>query len=399
MSTEGQAITADSMGGLAAANRVEAGTALPWYCWAIVLAGACIPIGVLWDISWHVTIGRDTFWTPAHGMIYIGGALPGCLAGWLVLKQTFWTAPANRIPTVRVWGFHGPIGAWVVIWGAFTMLVSAPFDNWWHNAYGLDVQILSPPHTLLALGTYSVAIGGLLLIVSWHNRAEGASQAATTLLFLFACGVLLTKVSVFLTEYTYPNQQHGAAFYRAACLNFPLWMVVAARASGRRWAATGTALVYMFIVAFMLWVLPLFPAQAKLAPIYNPVTHMVPPPFPLLLVVPAIGIDILLRAKMRRGFWTDTALALAVGVFFFLLLIGTQWLFSEFLLSPMARNPFFGGNAMWGYNDKLGDWCTEFWVDKGNVLTPAVAGIAILYAAIQTRIALWFGNWLSKVRR
>jgi len=32
------------------------------------------------------------------------------------------------------------------------MLTSAPFDNWWHNAYGLDVKIVSLPHSILALG-------------------------------------------------------------------------------------------------------------------------------------------------------------------------------------------------------------------------------------------------------
>ena len=30
------------------------------------------------------------------------------------------------------------------------MLTSAPFDNWWHDAYGLDVKIISPPHMFLA---------------------------------------------------------------------------------------------------------------------------------------------------------------------------------------------------------------------------------------------------------
>jgi hypothetical protein len=25
-----------------------------------------IVFGLYWDISWHMTIGRDTFWTPAH---------------------------------------------------------------------------------------------------------------------------------------------------------------------------------------------------------------------------------------------------------------------------------------------------------------------------------------------
>ena len=48
---------------------------------------------------------------------------------------------------VRFWGFRAPLGAWVAIWGAFAMLTSAPFDDWWHNAYGLDVKVLSPPHS------------------------------------------------------------------------------------------------------------------------------------------------------------------------------------------------------------------------------------------------------------
>ena len=39
------------------------------------------------------------------------------------------------------------------------MLTSAPFDDWWHGAYGLDVKVLSPPHVLLALGIISVAAG------------------------------------------------------------------------------------------------------------------------------------------------------------------------------------------------------------------------------------------------
>jgi hypothetical protein len=34
--------------------------------------------------------------------------------------------------------------------GGFALITSAPFDNWWHSAYSLDVKIVSPPHTLLA---------------------------------------------------------------------------------------------------------------------------------------------------------------------------------------------------------------------------------------------------------
>src|SRR4051812_45182916 len=146
--------------------------ALPWYCYAIVLAAACIPIGSLWDISWHSTIGRDSFWTPAHMVIYLGGSLPGFICGWIVFKTSFFATDEERARSVRYLRFHGPLGAWVSIWGALTMLVSAPFDNWWHDAYGLDVEILSPPHTLLALGMYAVAIGAMLLVLSWQNRGD-----------------------------------------------------------------------------------------------------------------------------------------------------------------------------------------------------------------------------------
>src|ERR1044072_2319938 len=144
--------------------------ALPVYCYILVFGAVCIPLGVLWDISWHSTIGRDTFWTPAHMLTYLGGLVPGLTCGWLAIKTHFFGTPEARAESVSLWGFRAPLGAWVVIWGTFTMLLSAPFDNWWHNAYGLDVKILSPPHTVLAVGMLSVALGIIFLMVSWQNR-------------------------------------------------------------------------------------------------------------------------------------------------------------------------------------------------------------------------------------
>ena len=53
-----------------------------------VIASTLIVIGVQWDISWHESIGRDTFWTPAHIVIYIGGILGGLGSGFIVIKTT-----------------------------------------------------------------------------------------------------------------------------------------------------------------------------------------------------------------------------------------------------------------------------------------------------------------------
>jgi hypothetical protein len=179
----------------------------------------------------------------------------------------------------------------------------------------------------------------------------------------------------------------------------PLWLIVAARVSRIKWGATLTSLIYLTIRLAMVWILPLFPAEPKLAPIYNPITHMAPPPFPLLLVVPALGIDLLMqRAGRERGFWRDTGLAIFLGYAFFFLLLAVQWPFSDFLLSKAARNAFFAGNAMWGYPDRLGAWCTQFW-KEGGVLGPQSAADALLFGILQARVALWFGNWLSEVKR
>ena len=64
------------------------------------------------------------------------------------------------------------------------MIASAPFDNWWHDAYGLDVKILSPPHMLLAAGILAVHLGALLLIAGNMNRAEEVLRQRLQFLFL-----------------------------------------------------------------------------------------------------------------------------------------------------------------------------------------------------------------------
>jgi hypothetical protein len=43
---------------------------VPWYIWFGVLAVTSASIGGAWDVSWHRSIGRDSFLTPAHMAIY-----------------------------------------------------------------------------------------------------------------------------------------------------------------------------------------------------------------------------------------------------------------------------------------------------------------------------------------
>src|SRR5438445_11164961 len=104
-------------GEASAAAAVTRAARLPWYCLTAVFGAACIPIGVLWDISWHSTIGRDTFWTPAHILTYLGGLIPGLTCGWLALKTHFFGSAEERAASVSLWGMRALLGAWVVFWG------------------------------------------------------------------------------------------------------------------------------------------------------------------------------------------------------------------------------------------------------------------------------------------
>src|SRR5216117_2079103 len=165
--------------------------ATPWYVVATLVAATSAVVGVIWDISWHRTIGRDTFWTPAHLAIYASGIIAGLSCGWLVLKTTFAGSDAERAAGVRFWGFRGPLGAWLCIWGSLMMLVSAPFDNWWHNAYGLDVRIMSPPHAVLGWGMLALEVGAMLMALSRQNRAAPEQQRTLSTLYAASAAILL----------------------------------------------------------------------------------------------------------------------------------------------------------------------------------------------------------------
>lgn len=374
-----------------------------------MLGATSIVVGIFWDISWHRTIGRDTFWTPAHMAIYLGGLLGGLTAGWLVFRTTFFGSVQEKSAAVKLWGFRAPMGAWVTIWGCLAMLTSAPFDNWWHDAYGLDVKILSPPHTVLALGMWAVVLGALLLVLREQNNAAALAAGASNTIpsrwfFIYGNGVLLAMASVFLIENSFPNQQHSDPFFRMSAATYPLYLVGIARAAKFRWSATLMALAYMLIVAAMAWVLPLFPGEPRLGPISNRVTHFVPLPFPLLLLVPALGID-LIRMWLGAGrtWWRDWLIVLLSAIGFVALFSVTQWFFSKFLLSSYGQNWFFAADRHWGYTEELAEWRTQFW-DRANSennppATMRTFIIALICAFVSSRLGLTLGNWMAKVRR
>jgi len=372
-------------------------TAIPAYIWCSVVAVTSAMIGAHWDISWHRSIGRDTFWTPAHIAIYLCGVLAGIACGYLIVNTTFNERSPLREASVKMWGFRGPLGAFISAWGGVAMLTSAPFDDWWHNTYGLDVKIVSPPHIILILGILAIQMGTLILILGAMNRAVGRLKRRLGTLFLYVGAMIIILLTVMTMEYTYRAVLHGANVYLIIALTIPVVLAAVSRASANRWACTIVTGIYTAFLLGMEWILPLFPAQPKLGPVFHPVTHFVPPEFPLLLIVPAVVLDLLWRKLSDQTRWVQAVVA---GTAFLAVFLAVEWPFADFLMSPGARNWFFGSI----YFDYLTSPDTDLFQNR---FEPSASGIAfwsgIAWACVSsilmTRIGLAWGDWMRRVRR
>lgn len=370
---------------------------IPWQLGAVVFAATSVIVGLVWDISWHMSIGRDTFWTPAHLAIYIGGAVAGLASGYEVLRRSFFAKTPNT-DGVTVWRvFNGPLGGWMAIWGAMAMLTSAPFDDWWHNAYGLDVQIISPPHTVLALGFIAILTGALAMAMAVQSRHEATDSRSTAPWIVAYCsGLVLTMIAIFTTEYHGRDLMHHSLMYMIASLVFPFALVAAGRSVRLRFPATTVAVVYTLITCLQVWILPLFAATPKLGPIRHEVTHMVPMDFPLLLIVPALALDVLLTRTEQMQPWKRSVL---LGITFVVTFTLVQWPFANFLMSDASRNALFRtDNFTYNMPSDWGLVLGQFDQEPAR-RTAAGLGIAVLIATLSSRLGLARGEWLRSIRR
>jgi len=370
-------------------------SSVPWYLWCAALAVTSAYVGGYWDISWHRSIGRDTFWTAPHIAIYACGVLAGISSAYLILTTTFQKRSPLRDVSVRIWGFTGPLGAFLLAWGGMAMLVSAPFDDWWHNAYGLDVKIVSPPHMVLAAGFFGIELGAVMLLLAFMNRATDGTRRALQRLFLYVGGTVVCESLLLKLEYIDRSDMHSGLFYIVVMLGTAAMIPALALASRHPWGATIVSGVYTAFGLALLWILPLVPAEPKLGPVYQQVTHLIPWEFPLLIVVPAFAVDLALQ---QTGSWRPIARALVIGLGFLGIFIAVQWPFADFLLSPHARNYFFGAGYL-GYNTQPTSPYARFVFAQHDVQIWRGMLVAAVMSCLMAWLGLWAGRAMQRVRR
>ena len=154
---------------------------------------------------------------------------------------------------------------------------------------------------VLAAGFFGINFGTVMLMLAFVNRAGDAARRPLQRLFLYVGGMAVCESLLLKLEYISRAEMHSAYFYTVVVFGTLGIVTALGVASRHRWGCTILTGVYtMFGLAF-LWILPLFPAEPKLGPVYTPVTHFIPWEFPLLLIDPGARHRPDSPAHRRRG--------------------------------------------------------------------------------------------------
>lgn len=143
---------------------------LPLICFVIAISGALLSMwGASWDITSHLLRTPETFFTPSHGILYLGVGISLISA---VLGLVLFLGKKETRKKSYSLGFK------LVIFGAVLQLTAGPGDFFWHELFGID-GLLSPTHITLALGIITVTVGTIIGLARIHFHLTEKSSFLT----------------------------------------------------------------------------------------------------------------------------------------------------------------------------------------------------------------------------
>lgn len=264
-------------------------------------------LGVSWDIATHIDLGRDSFWSPPHLMIYgsLGFGIVGAMIASLI-EERRGTTPSQPVLKMPL-GRDLTAGMLLSVVAVGLVLGAAPVDEWWHSIFGLDVTLWSPPHLIAIFAGFTAAWGISVTLIDQLNQIDPdrmrpglrpLRDAPPTLwAFLIGTGFYATGLLLVLGEYDFDVPQFGLRWHAPVLVGISaLLLALARRASDRRWSAT--------VVAGVITVERIL-AVALLAALGRSLDHAP------LLIVPALAVDLLDRSGERRRSPAVTGLVFA----------------------------------------------------------------------------------------
>ncbi len=190
--------------------------------WLLVMTGQLAIFATYWDEAFHTDVGRDKAWSAPHLLLYGSVAVVGLGVAYWGIRQLLATHSLSQ--SVR----NLPVAAAGL--GALGALIAAPIDIAWHETYGRDAVLWSPPHMLVLLG--SIALGlGVTAGIPAGNRA-----------LRVGAGVLLLANAVAVVfEYEADVPQFREGLYLPILIGVSLAVaLVVDQLLGRAWVAAVT---------------------------------------------------------------------------------------------------------------------------------------------------------------
>jgi hypothetical protein len=250
----------------------------PWVALPTVLTTLSLLVallGMLWDISLHIGVGRDEgpLANPAHYLILFG--LFGVFAGGIFACAMPLDEKPGPAAVHFIRGWDVPVGGILLTGAGFYALLGFPLDDVWHRLFGQDVTLWGPTHLMLITGAGLSIIGLLILEQEGHgglSTDDGDRKVGTVTRFVrqsSAMGGLLLGLSVFQGEYDFDVPQFRLVlepFMIAAAAGMAL---VAARLFiGRGGALAATAFFLVIRGGIALIVGPGFGEIVPMFPLY-----------------------------------------------------------------------------------------------------------------------------------
>ena len=233
-------------------------------------------LGMYWDISLHINVGRDEgpLANPAHYLILVGlfGIFAaGCIAVGLP-KGEKPTPSAVRIDE----GWYAPVGGILIALAGGYALLGFPLDDLWHRLFGQDVTLWGPTHLMLIGGAGMTLIGQAILLREGRpvkgtggERSTRYERYATQIRRVSAMGGLLIGLATFQAEFDFGVPQFNMVFQ-------PVLIAIAAGialVAARIWIGAGAAIgatIFFLVVrgGISLIVGPVFGETTPALPLY-----------------------------------------------------------------------------------------------------------------------------------
>lgn len=158
--------------------------------WLVVLAGAGAFFATYWDEAWHTDVGRDRTWSAPHVALYGSVAAAGfAVALWILMAAI----PARSLrPVLRDRPLMLTAAAGVAVLG------SAPIDAFWHDRFGRDSVLWSPPHMMVVLGSTAMVLG----VLSGLSTTAAAVRAGAGVLLLANAVAMVFEYEADVPQFT-----------------------------------------------------------------------------------------------------------------------------------------------------------------------------------------------------